>query len=229
MSKHLRIKITALLIVVAASMIVMGALLTNMQSSLSHGNYDEEMKQEAVQLERLLAEADEETVQNTEQFDAIYQSKAAQVAYMAQNDAGYAETDAKMIELRELLDVDNLFVTDRDGKPLSENFYWRATRRGDYTALNTLAPARLQVRSKLTAGGDRKVIRTTVRNTGRSVAFAIHLQPYRLSDGERILPYEADDNYFTLLPGESRTIDFRFDGSLLPDDRYEVRAEAYNR
>ena len=58
MSKHLRIKITALLIVVAASMIVMGALLTNMQSSLSHGNYDEEMKQEAVQLERLLAEAD---------------------------------------------------------------------------------------------------------------------------------------------------------------------------
>ena len=122
-----------------------------------------------------------------------------------------------------------LELTDRDGKPLSENFYWRATRRGDYTALNTLAPARLQVRSKLTAEGDRKVIRTTVRNTGRSVAFAIHLQPYRLSDGERILPYEADDNYFTLLPGESRTIDFRFDGSLLPDDRYEVRAEAYNR
>ena len=121
MSKHLRIKITALLIVVAASMIVMGALLTNMQSSLSHGNYDEEMKQEAVQLERLLAEADEETVQNTEQFDAIYQSKAAQVAYMAQNDAGYAETDAKMIELRELLDVDNLFVTDRDGKVLAQS------------------------------------------------------------------------------------------------------------
>ncbi|MDM8300254.1 mechanosensitive ion channel domain-containing protein [Collinsella tanakaei] len=121
MSKHLRIKITALLIVVAASMIVMGALLTNMQSSLSHGNYDEEMKQEAVQLERLLAEADEETVQNTEQFDAIYQSKAAQVAYMAQNDAGYAETDAKMVELRELLDVDNLFVTDRDGEVLAQS------------------------------------------------------------------------------------------------------------
>ena len=121
MSKHLRIKINALLIVVAASMIVMGALLTNMQSSLSHGNYDEEMKQETVELERLLAEADEETVQNTEQFDAIYRSKAAQVAYMAQNDAGYAETDAKMVELRELLDVDNLFVTDRDGEVLAQS------------------------------------------------------------------------------------------------------------
>ena len=122
-----------------------------------------------------------------------------------------------------------LELTDRDGRLLSDNFYWRATRRGDYTALNTLAPAKLQVRSQLTAAGGRKVIRTTVRNVGRSVAFAVHVQPYRRSDGERILPYVADDNYFTLLQGESRQIDFEFDASLLPDDRYTVRAEAYNR
>ena len=97
------------------------------------------------------------------------------------------------------------------------------------TALNTLAPAKLQVRSQLSAAGGRKVIRTTVRNVGRSVAFAVHVQPYRRSDGERILPYVADDNYFTLLQGESRQIDFEFDAGLLPDDRYTVRAEAYNR
>lgn len=116
-----------------------------------------------------------------------------------------------------------------DGRLLSDNFYWHATRRGDYTALNTLAPAKLQVRSQLSAAGGRKVIRTTVRNVGRSVAFAVHVQPYRRSDGERILPYVADDNYFTLLQGESRQIDFEFDAGLLPDDRYTVRAEAYNR
>ena len=29
-----------------------------------------------------------------------------------------------------------LELTDRDGRLLSDNFYWRATRRGDYTALN---------------------------------------------------------------------------------------------
>ena len=52
-----------------------------------------------------------------------------------------------------------LELTDRDGRLLSDNFYWRATRRGDYTALNTLAPAKLQVRSQLTAAGGRKVIR----------------------------------------------------------------------
>ena len=32
-----------------------------------------------------------------------------------------------------------------------------------------------------------------------------------------------------LLQGESRQIDFEFDAGLLPDDRYTVRAEAYNR
>ena len=107
-----------------------------------------------------------------------------------------------------------LELTDCDGRLLSDNFYWRA---------------KLQVRSQLSAAGGRKVIRTTVRNVGRSVAFAVHVQPYRRSDGERILPYVADDNYFTLLQGESRQIDFEFDAGLLPDDRYTVRAEAYNR
>lgn len=122
-----------------------------------------------------------------------------------------------------------LELTDRDGRLLSDNFYWRATRRGDYTALNTLAPAKLQVRSQLTAAGGRKVIRTTVRNVGRSVAFAVHVQPYRRSDGERILPYVADDNYFTLLQGESRRSTLNSMPGLLPDDRYTVRAEAYNQ
>ena len=71
-----------------------------------------------------------------------------------------------------------LELTDRDERLLSDNFYWRAARRGDYTALNTLAPARLQVHSRLFTEAGRKVIRTTVRNIGRSVAFAVHVQPY---------------------------------------------------
>ena len=122
-----------------------------------------------------------------------------------------------------------LELTDRDGNRLSDNFYWRSTRSGDYTALNTLAAAKLQVRSQLLTEGTRKIIRATVKNTGKSVAFAVHMQPYRKCDGERILPYTADDNYFTLLQGESRQIDFEFDEALLPDDRYTLRTEAYNR
>ena len=121
-----------------------------------------------------------------------------------------------------------LELSDRNGKTLSDNFYWRSTDKDDYTALNTLAPAKLRVRTQLRTQGSRKTIRAEIRNVGHSVAFAIHLQPYRLSDAERILPFTADDNYFTLFQGESRVIEIEFDGSLLPDDRYELRAEAYN-
>lgn len=123
-----------------------------------------------------------------------------------------------------------LELTDCDGRLLSDNFYWRATRRGDYTALNTLAPAKLAGTFALSAAGGRKVIRhDSQERSDVRWAFAVHVQPYRRSDGERILPYVADDNYFTLLQGESRQIDFEFDAGLLPDDRYTVRAEAYNR
>lgn len=121
-----------------------------------------------------------------------------------------------------------LELKDAEGKLLSENFYWRATERGNYQALNTLAPAKLKTTTRLITEGERKIIRTTVRNVGRGVAFAIHIQPRRTSDGERILPYVAEDNYITLLPGESRTLNFEFDGELLPDDRYSVDVKAYN-
>ncbi len=115
MSRNLKIKIGLLLAVVAASMVVMGVMLSGMQGRLTRESYMEEMQIEARELEGLLASAGDDTEQNTEQFDATYQSKAAQVAFMAQNDTGFEATDAKMAEYRTLLDVDNVMVVKRDG------------------------------------------------------------------------------------------------------------------
>lgn len=122
-----------------------------------------------------------------------------------------------------------LSLTDIQGREVSNNFYWRSTERGNYQALNTLAPAKLSTRTQIIEREDKRVIRATVKNVGRSVAFAVHMQPYRKSDGERILPIFSDDNYITLMPGESRTIDFEFDAALLPDGKYSFKTEAYNR
>lgn len=115
MSRKLKAKTALLIIVAAASLIVMAASLFTMQSSLSLTSYTEEMQQEASDLTTLLAEANEETEQNTVTYDEIYQSKAESVAFMANNDAGFEATDAKMAEYRELLDVDNVMVVDRSG------------------------------------------------------------------------------------------------------------------
>ena len=100
MSRKLKVKIAVLVLVAAASMAVMGVLLSTMQTELSLDGYASEMRQESDALEGLLASADEGVEQNTVTFDEIYQSKAASVAFMANNDAGFAATDAKMVAHR---------------------------------------------------------------------------------------------------------------------------------
>ena len=64
MSRKLRLKIAAIVIAAAASIVVMGVLLSGMQGELTRANYDAEMEREAEQLEALLAAADEENAQN---------------------------------------------------------------------------------------------------------------------------------------------------------------------
>ena len=115
MSKNLKRKIALLVVVVAASMVAMGLLLSGMQERLSMASFDTEMAQESEQLDSLLEEAKDETQQNKDTFDDIYRSKAQSVAFMAHNEAGFEATDAKMAEYKELLGVDNIMVVKKDG------------------------------------------------------------------------------------------------------------------
>lgn len=115
MTNRLKIKIAALIAVAAIGLVAMGALLTGMQTDMLVEGYQQEMDQEAAELPTLLQEAADETEQNTETFDAIYQSKAASVAFMANNNAGFEATNAKMAECRDLLGVSNVLVVNRAG------------------------------------------------------------------------------------------------------------------
>lgn len=121
-----------------------------------------------------------------------------------------------------------LELTDNNGNLMSDNFYWRSTVLGDYTALNKLAKAKLNVTSKIQTRGDKKIIVSSIKNIGSSVAFGIHVQPYRVIDGERILPVIMNDNYFTLLQGESKDLEMEFDAGFLPDDKYKLEVIPYN-
>lgn len=115
MSHRLKVKIAAIVIAALASIVVMGVLLSGMQGELTRANYDAEMEAEAEQLSALLADAEDENAQNKETFDAIYQSKAQSVSFMAANDTGFEATDAKMREYQELLGVDNVLIVKADG------------------------------------------------------------------------------------------------------------------
>ena len=115
MSKRLKLKLAILIGIVVVGMVAMGVWVSTKQTNLTLQNYMQEMQQEADSLPALLAEAQDETEQNNKNFDAIYQSKAESVAFMANNNTGYEATVSKMQEYRSLLGVDNIMVVSRDG------------------------------------------------------------------------------------------------------------------
>ncbi len=120
MSHRLKIKAAILAAFVAASVVAMGFILSTMQDGLSIEACEADIQREMDELPGLLENAQSETEQNTQTFDAIYQSKAESVAYMANNQTGFAATDAQMVQLKSLLGVDNVIVVNRDGSIVAQ-------------------------------------------------------------------------------------------------------------
>ena len=122
-----------------------------------------------------------------------------------------------------------LQLTSQEGKLLSENFYWRSNKAADYTALNKLPKAVLSTSSAARKTGARTIVEATVNNKGKGVAFAVRVQAIDAVTGKQILPAIMDDNYFTLLRGESRKIEISFETALLPHGKYKILVEPYNK
>ena len=123
-----------------------------------------------------------------------------------------------------------LTLKDKSGKVVSENNYWRGNDRLDFTALNTLPAAELKVSSKLLRKNGQAEIRAAIAHlkSAKGVAFAVYVQAVRTSDGERILPAIMNDNYFTLMPGETKDICITFDEALLQGGSYKLLVTPYN-
>lgn len=123
-----------------------------------------------------------------------------------------------------------LTLKDKSGKIVSENNYWRGNDRLDFTALNTLPKAELKTSSKLIRKNGEAEIQAviTLPKSAKGVAFAVHVQAVCTSDGERILPALMNDNYFTLMPGETKNLSITFDENLLQGDKYKLVVTPYN-
>jgi exo-1,4-beta-D-glucosaminidase len=114
----------------------------------------------------------------------------------------------------------DLALRDAAGKIVSRNFYWLSTKPdvldwtktdwyhtptqsyADFTALNTLPEVHLDIQSKSSAGKTA----VTVHNPARTIAFAVRLKLTKGPQGEEVLPILWEDNYISLLPGETREL-----------------------
>ena len=107
-----------------------------------------------------------------------------------------------------------------DGAVLSRNFYWQGREEGNVQALRTLDKTPLQAHVEPVSSNEYKV---QVRNEGRVPALMIRLKAMDSATGDLILPVWYSDNYFFLMPGESKEVEVRVEsvkGELVIDWDY---------
>jgi hypothetical protein len=122
-----------------------------------------------------------------------------------------------------------LELKDAQARSVSDNFYWlRANGTQDYRALQTLPPVKLDSMCTVQARGAENVARVKVTNPTDHMAFFIQLALTRDPGGAEILPVLWDDNYFSLLPGESREITARCAAQDTAKDRVMLEVGGWN-
>lgn len=130
-----------------------------------------------------------------------------------------------------------LDLEDNTGKLISDNFYWLSTQKdiegtkqelksprgfdwdlfkvqpksvADFTALENLPVTTLEKAVSFQENGSETTATVKIKNTGNSLAFMVHLALTKGDGGDEIDPAYWDQNYVSLLPGESREIKVRF-------------------
>jgi exo-1,4-beta-D-glucosaminidase len=116
---------------------------------------------------------------------------------------------------------------------------WTPTKSfADYTALNTLPPVDLEVMAQSQRGESQSSTTVALRNPSRTLAFGIRLKIERAWTGccvnrhgptdEGVLPILWQDNYFSLLPGESRQVSASYNTKDLGQSAPIVEVEGWN-
>lgn len=128
-----------------------------------------------------------------------------------------------------------LRLYDADGNEVADTFYWRSKDRYEgrttltgptssgFESLQDLKDVKLRTESRLVKDGEWQVMELKVKNPASSLAFFVQLQ-YQDEDGKPVRPSFYTDNFFSLLPGESKTIKIETALKNLPENgRFVVK------
>jgi len=108
----------------------------------------------------------------------------------------------------------DLELLDKDKKTISQNIYWLADDKGEYSGLQKLPASQLQTSAKLLSPG--KVSVTLTNPTGAPVAFFNRLSLVDAQSNKRLLPIFYSDNYISVLPGTQKTVVIDYDTKQYP-------------
>jgi len=124
-----------------------------------------------------------------------------------------------------------LRLEDSSGKDISNNLYWlsavpdipgtegytedrvfymRPKSAADHRDLSRLPQVKLNADCSIEDKGREKIAWVRVHNPTRSLAFFIHLAILKGEKGQEVTPTFWEENYFSLLPAETRLVRARF-------------------
>jgi beta-galactosidase/beta-glucuronidase len=98
-----------------------------------------------------------------------------------------------------------LEVKNEMGTIISENLYW-VNALNKFNDLNQLPETNLQVEARISEGVKANKYIVEVKNTRTAIAFMFNARISGKDSHQELLPSLWSDNYFSLLPGESKTI-----------------------
>jgi exo-1,4-beta-D-glucosaminidase len=121
-----------------------------------------------------------------------------------------------------------LSLLDSAGRTVGSNFYWLSTTKeeidwgksnwyvtpismpADYTSLSKLPSVKVTASLRTETSGGQRISHVTISNPSKDLAFFIRLKLDKARTQDEILPILWDDNYFSLLPGETREVAARY-------------------
>jgi exo-1,4-beta-D-glucosaminidase len=132
------------------------------------------------------------------------------------------------------------------GEVLDRNFYWLSRKAdeldfaksewyytplsayGDFTALQEVPNATVRAAASWGEEGNDRLARVKVENTGKTLALMTRLRILRGKGGPEVLPVFWEDNYFALLPGETRNVTVKIRKSDGNNEPLALAVDGYN-
>jgi len=102
----------------------------------------------------------------------------------------------------------SLSLSDATGAIVSQNVYWQGREESSLRRLNDLQPQPVTITARAAARRAESFVTVSLLNKGTQPALAAKLTAVD-EHGKRTLPVYYSDNYVSLLPGASKTVEIR--------------------
>lgn len=135
------------------------------------------------------------------------------------------------VDIPEEFKVDVYFVelqlNDKEGKLISENFYWLAAGE-DFTFLEELPGVKLEAEVNKEKVSDLIISKIRLMNSSSNLAFFVNPSIRKGKEGEEVLPSYWSDNYFSILPGKAKELTVEFQKSELDGEEAYLKLDGWN-